>query len=1111
MDGDSRKSVRRENEVKENLNEITKPGDLPLEDKLDNNYDSGDVFVDNRKEIIDLAVSDSNISNDTAQKNTNLKFNDENMRNENINKVEIGEDDNVNTSVNNHKQTPSRKSSVNDEKVHSDKEKVKLEETAISETLTNDGQIPSSSEVERIKKNTPDEDEVKLIKEYVDNGVEMNNHVNPPVRNVSVFNPRRKSTTDVKQQSDKEKMKYKHEDASVSDASEVKPRRKSASDANHYSKTENMKLENNNKLEDGNRENLEQRNNFLNVHINTRPRRKSDLLTIPETEKENIATQCSVLHDEHDGQGDKAKGNEINAKQVDSELTGKESAKHEGTLKRNTGTHKDGRNTVDRRKKKNEEETDSQTSTNQKSDDVRRSINMNELKVTARAEAFIEERKSSRIEIQRTEPESHTLPLYCAYTEDEYFEETEHFPTDDMECRRIYIQVTDLDDDDDMSVAGQGASNDLEIDFDDLDMEIKEAFATIDNLSSGVSEGLSNNGSIRTRSSTFKIGDDSPSRGKSAEATKQDYPRISVADAEKLARKPELKGRKVRETSQQSKDTSTLSYNDVQNVSSAINHNTDERRTINSTINGIDLGILKSVSRNIDLSKGSSRTGRHDSEQFSTLNRSRSQLISQSSDDILNIRIYPPSEKWRILKNLVFISLAFMILFTAFNTTQAFQSSINSKRGLGSWSLVVYYFTLMVSNMFLPVIITKWLGCKGSMVTSCLLFAPYIVAQFYPKFYTLLPTSAAAGMGAGVLFCAQGTYASVMAETYMTVTGVDKETTMMLFFGIFFFLYMMSLVWGNLISAQVLLTGSSTSHTSVSTELTQFCGASFCPDTPLTKSNVNLLRPPDQQLFIIWGILLALIFVAAAVLVLGVDSLTRYNENERATKRGFSGCQLLASSVKHLGNPYQLLLIPVSALGSVSEGFLEADFNYGYISCAWGIPYIGYVMICYGILLLCFTLLLGCFAVRVVGRLPLMIVCFTLYLGVLAALKFWAPNPEESIVFFVIAGFWGIADASTVIITAMYGIVFLGNEEAAFCNLGISRALGYLLSYIMHPLLCMNIKMIIVLVIVLVAAAGYITFEHLWKKASRKKEMASLVPFKGWVDIPVKNQPRDEG
>lgn len=68
---------------------------------------------------------------------------------------------------------------------------------------------------------------------------------------------------------------------------------------------------------------------------------------------------------------------------------------------------------------------------------------------------------------------------------------------------------------------------------------------------------------------------------------------------------------------------------------------------------------------------------------------------------------YKPSEKWRIMKNIVVISLAFMVHFTAFQGAGNLQSSVNADEGLGTASLATIYFSLILSNVFLPVVMIR--------------------------------------------------------------------------------------------------------------------------------------------------------------------------------------------------------------------------------------------------------------------------------------------------------------------------------------------------------------------------------------------------------------------
>jgi len=95
----------------------------------------------------------------------------------------------------------------------------------------------------------------------------------------------------------------------------------------------------------------------------------------------------------------------------------------------------------------------------------------------------------------------------------------------------------------------------------------------------------------------------------------------------------------------------------------------------------------------------------------------------------------------------------------------------------------------------------RWLGCKWTMAASFTCYMPYILAQVYARFYTLIPAGFLDGLGAGPLWCAKCVYLSVVAEIYSKITGMSVETVLARFFGIFFMIYELSEVWGNLISS----------------------------------------------------------------------------------------------------------------------------------------------------------------------------------------------------------------------------------------------------------------------------------------------------------------------
>lgn len=68
---------------------------------------------------------------------------------------------------------------------------------------------------------------------------------------------------------------------------------------------------------------------------------------------------------------------------------------------------------------------------------------------------------------------------------------------------------------------------------------------------------------------------------------------------------------------------------------------------------------------------------------------------------------FKPSERWRIMKNILAISCAFMVNFTAFMGAANLQSSINADQSLGTFTLSAIYGSLLFSNIFLPALVIR--------------------------------------------------------------------------------------------------------------------------------------------------------------------------------------------------------------------------------------------------------------------------------------------------------------------------------------------------------------------------------------------------------------------
>ncbi len=144
-------------------------------------------------------------------------------------------------------------------------------------------------------------------------------------------------------------------------------------------------------------------------------------------------------------------------------------------------------------------------------------------------------------------------------------------------------------------------------------------------------------------------------------------------------------------------------------------------------------------------------------------------------------------------RNILFLSLAFGLIFFSFSGTQQFVTVLFEKAGrpdLGYWSLGLIYISLMVSNFFAARLIPK-VGLKNLMIWGSISYSIYILAIGFSWVPVILFTSLILGFGAALLWNAQGVY--LVAASTKNKTGEAA--------GFF------STVWGLASFAGVLVTG----------------------------------------------------------------------------------------------------------------------------------------------------------------------------------------------------------------------------------------------------------------------------------------------------------------
>ncbi|NXH42050.1 UN93A protein, partial [Dicaeum eximium] len=435
----------------------------------------------------------------------------------------------------------------------------------------------------------------------------------------------------------------------------------------------------------------------------------------------------------------------------------------------------------------------------------------------------------------------------------------------------------------------------------------------------------------------------------------------------------------------------------------------------------------------------------------------------------------------RNLKNVLVISFGFLLLFTAYSGLQSLQSSLNSEEGLGVASLSVLYAALTLSSMFLTPVIIQKLGCKWTIAVSMCCYVAYSLGNFYASWYTLIPASVILGLGGAPLWSAKCTYLTIAGTSSAEKAGKNAKDIINQYFGVFFLVFQTSGVWGNLISSLIL--SQSSNKAEISEEALECCGAYDCLTD--TTNSTGSERPSNSLIYTLVGVYTACGVIAVLLVIIFLDQIkSDQAETEKEKLEAPSFCSSFLATFCHLKDKRQCLLIPLTMYSGFEQAFLAGDYSKSYTTCALGIHYVGYMMICFaGVNSLC-SLLFGRIS-QFTGRKLLFALAAGLNTGCMITLLLWKPHPKQLAVFFVIPALWGVSDAVWQTQTnALYGILFEKNKEAAFANYRLWESVGFVMAFAYSTKLQVYIKAYIVLSVLVLSMVTYGAVEYLEAKSS---------------------------
>jgi len=430
--------------------------------------------------------------------------------------------------------------------------------------------------------------------------------------------------------------------------------------------------------------------------------------------------------------------------------------------------------------------------------------------------------------------------------------------------------------------------------------------------------------------------------------------------------------------------------------------------------------------------------------------------------------------------NLFAISIGFLVAFTAYNAVQNLESSINSN--MGTASVTVVYASLSLSSLFLPTIVVRKIGPKWTMVISLAFYSTYIIANFYPSWYTLIPTAAMLGAAGATLWTAQAIYVTDLSKKHARRIGDTASNVISKFFGFFWMAFQTGGIWGNLLTYYILQThdpseegrGNSTSH----------CGAQYCNENIFSATN----KPPSkEQIYILVACFVACAFLAVFLVAaiaenVVMDQLLTADGEEPPPdymSKAVNWDDALATFRFMRDNTDLKLLIPFTVYLGIHDSFLAGDFTRDYVSCSWDVAHVGFVMMCYGAVDAVTAMVTGQM-VKYVSQAPLILLGMALNMATFIAMFLWVPHPDAPMLYYVMVSVWAIADGIyQTQLQALYGVLFSyeASVEAAFSSLSVLRSLGYIIGFGYSSYLCTYVKLYILVATCILSLVGYIMVE----------------------------------
>ncbi|XP_076803329.1 protein unc-93 homolog A-like [Clavelina lepadiformis] len=297
-------------------------------------------------------------------------------------------------------------------------------------------------------------------------------------------------------------------------------------------------------------------------------------------------------------------------------------------------------------------------------------------------------------------------------------------------------------------------------------------------------------------------------------------------------------------------------------------------------------------------------------------------MATETKKDLLPTPETKPgcSGKFNPYKEVVIMGVSFMLIYCCYGSVVGLQSTINIKGGLGTTSLMVISIISAVSSLTLVPFIIDFLGAKTALMIGEAGSVLFITANFYARWYTLMPAAVIDGFVDGAIWPGSGMYITWLGtkafrrfKNRHPDKEITKESFLSRYFGYFYtFMFCGDLLTSGLTTLSLMAFTNQGPPAEMSSNQTQpeletmpvnesdameqsmfgdisQCGANECQSNfmsaNLTDEDLEMYIPSKNSLYLLCGLGMAFGLTAIAIQFFCLPPAPSRYEQERKAKK----------------------------------------------------------------------------------------------------------------------------------------------------------------------------------------------------------------------------------